>query len=79
MQQTRQLNLYRAENFLVLELLCISIAAQGQSEKETWSLPPVKGDKWTCWHTNGAAQDRPAWLDYSLALPTADLFRKSCL
>lgn len=60
-QQMHQFNLYRAENLLVLKLLCISIAVCGQVEKEPWSLPPIR-DKSSCWYANGAAPDRPAWL-----------------
>lgn len=78
-QQMRQLNLYRAENLLVQKLLCASIAVCRQMEKEPWSLPPIKGDKWSCWHASTAAQDRPAWLCYCLALPTAYFFRKRCV
>lgn len=49
-QQMHQFNLYRAENLLVLKLLCISIAVCGQVEKEPWSLPPIKRDKTSCWY-----------------------------
>lgn len=78
-QQMRQLNLYRAENLLVLKLFCISISVCRQVEKEPWSLPPIKGDKSSCWHANTAAQVRPAWLCYCLVLPTAYFFRKRCV
>lgn len=37
-----QLNLYRAENLLVLKLLCMSIAVCRQNEKEPWLCFPLK-------------------------------------